>query len=174
MTKTSKKQIRILAVAPVSRGFGYAVLDGNGILADRGIRVIKGKGDKNKQGLAAFAEFIAHYQPGMLVIEDASAKNSRRSPRIRELTKQITELATTHGVKVKLYSREKLRRTYFVDGKGTKQELAEILAARFPNDVGLRVTPKRRAWDSDNYRMGIFAAVALALIPGLKGAKRSD
>lgn len=153
----------------MTRGFGYAVLDGDGTLADRGVRTVTG--DKNKQSLESAVALIAHYQPGVLVLEDASAKDSRRSLRIRELTKQIA--AAARGVKVKLYSQEKVRCAYFAEGKGTKHALAEIIASRFPEDLGLQVPPKRKPWDSEDYRMGIFDAVALALMPGILEKNRN-
>jgi len=53
---------------------------------------------------------------------------------------------------------------FFADGQGTKHALAEILAARFPEELGCRLPPKRRPWMSEDYRMDIFDAVALALV----------
>ena len=42
--------------------------------------------------------------------------------------------------------------------------MAEILAKRLPEELGFRLPPKRRAWMSEDYRMDIFDAVALALM----------
>ena len=60
--------------------------------------------------------------------------------------------------------REQVRRVFFANGQGTKHALAEILAKRFPEELGFRLPPKRRPWMSEDYRMDIFDAVALALI----------
>ena len=54
-------------------------------------------------------------------------------------------------------------RVFFRDGPGTKHALAELLAKRFPNELGFRLPPKRRPWMSEDYRMDIFAAISLAL-----------
>ena len=39
---------------------------------------------------------------------------------------------------------------------GNKHTLAEIVAARFPQELGGRLPPKRRPWKSEDYRMSIF------------------
>jgi len=109
-------------------------------------------------------ELIAHYQPGVMVFEDHSAKDCRRSVRIRTLSKQMIDLATSRTVRIALFSRQQVRRVFFADGQGTKHALAEILAKRFPEELGFRLPPKRRPWMSEDYRMDLFDAVALALM----------
>jgi hypothetical protein len=42
--------------------------------------------------------------------------------------------------------------------------LAEILATRFPEELAPRLPPKRKPWISEDYRMDIFDAVALAIV----------
>jgi len=44
-----QKHFRILAIAPATRGFGFAVLEGLDMLADWGVK--EAKGDKNNQSL---------------------------------------------------------------------------------------------------------------------------
>jgi hypothetical protein len=62
-----------------------------------------------------------------------------------------------------MFSQKRIRKAFFADGRGTKHALATQLANRFPEELGNRLPPKRRAWDSEDYRMGIFDAVALAV-----------
>jgi hypothetical protein len=50
MNKIQPKYFRILAIAPSTRGFGFAVLEGEASLVDWGVKTAKG--DKNKQSLA--------------------------------------------------------------------------------------------------------------------------
>jgi hypothetical protein len=47
--------------------------------------------------------------------------------------------------------------------KGTKHVVAEVIAQRFPEELGFRLPPKRRAWMSEDSRIDIFDAAALAL-----------
>src|SRR5882724_7146505 len=111
MNIISPKHFRILAIAPSARGFGFAVLEGQDTLVDWGVKTVKG--NKNAQSLMRVEELIAHYQPGAMVLEDASAKGSLRYPRIRRLGQQIIKLAATHKVSVKLFSRDQVMKTFF-------------------------------------------------------------
>jgi len=151
---------RILAVAPGTRGFGYAVFEGQDTLVDWGVKSVTG--DKNARCLAKVDEMIAHYKPTVIVLRDAG-KDSRRSPRIRALSKRLVALASRREVSVVLFSREQVMRTFFPNGDGTKHALAEILATRFPAELGFRLPPKRKPWMSEDSRMSTFDAVALAL-----------
>src|SRR6202042_3405702 len=104
MNTINPKHFRILGVAPSTRGFGFAILEGQDTLADWGVKTGKGKGNKNAQSLIKMEEQIVQYQPGMLVLEDALAKCSLRHPRIRRLSQQIIKLAVVHKVSVALFS----------------------------------------------------------------------
>lgn len=169
MEKIQPKHFRILAIAPSTRGFGFAVIEGQETLVDWGVKTVKG--DKNVQSLAKVEKLIAHYQPGVLILEDALAKNSRRSLRIRKLCQQIIKMAVTRKVSVALFSRDQVMKAFIADGQGTKHALAEILAKRFPEELDSRLPPKRKPWMSEDSRMNIFDAVALALMLRLKNRR---
>ena len=85
-----------------------------------------------------------------------------RAERIRRLARRIVAVSKRQNVSVILITREQVRRVFFVDGQGTKYGLAQILAERFPDELSFRLPPKRRPWMSEDSRMDIFAAVALA------------
>jgi Holliday junction resolvasome RuvABC endonuclease subunit len=156
-----KKYLRLLAIAPSTRGFGFAVHEGQDTLIDWGAKRVTG--DKNAESLARIGSMITHYEPKILVLEDAFAKGSRRSRRIRELNKRIVALAIRGKVRVVCLSREQVMQMFIADGKGTKHSIAEIVATRFPEELGPRLPRKRRSYDNEDPRMDIFAAVALAL-----------
>jgi len=160
MTPTKRKQMRTLAVAPSTRGFGFALIEAQR-LVDWGIKSVKG--EKNKASVSKVEALLALYKPEILVLEDASADESRRSPRIRLLTRQLAALAETHGVEARQLTRLQVRHVFFHDEKGTKEGLAQMLAQWFPEELGLLLPPKRRPWMSEDCRMNIFEAVALAL-----------
>jgi Holliday junction resolvasome RuvABC endonuclease subunit len=165
------KHARTLAIAPSTRGFGFAVLEEHNTLVDWGVKSVTG--DKNSRSIAKMEELIAHYEPAVLVLQDTSTKHSRRAPRIRALSRQILAMAVRCKVSAALFSAEQVRQAFFADGKGTKHALAEILANRFPDELGSRLPPKRRPWMSEDYRMDIFDAVALALVFRLKNVKET-
>ena len=159
MNTIHPKQFRILAIAPSYRGFGFAVLEGRDTLVDWGVKNVEG--NKNAQSLKQVKELIAQYQPGVLVLQDT--ENSLRHSRIKALSRKIIALAKVGKVGAKLFSHEQLQRIYFADGQGTKHALAEIIAKRFPEELGSRLPPKRKVWVGEHYQMDIFDAVALAL-----------
>ena len=162
MKKFLPKYPRILAIAPSTRGFGFALLEGLDMLVDWGVKPVKG--DKNSQSLVKVEELVVRYQPDMMVLQDTSSKESRRSERIRTLSKQIISLAATRKISVTLFSREQVMKVFFADSQGTKQTLAEIVANKFPEELGFRLPPKRRPWMSEDSRMDIFDAMALVLM----------
>ncbi len=162
MIQPYQKHFRVLAISPSTRGFGYAVLEGEQTLVDWGVKHVET--DKNTRCLAKVKELLVHYRPDVMVLQDHSRKDSHRSIRIRTLSRQIIALASEQKVKLMLFSRGQVERLFVPNGKGTKQARAELLAARFPLELGLRLPPTRRPWMSEDYRMDIFDAVALALV----------
>ena len=162
MKRTISRYPRILALAPSTRGIGFAVLEGLDTLADWGVKTVTG--DKNKASVVKAKELILHYRPEVLVLEDSSAKDSRRSLRIRKLTKEMVAVARKCNVSAVLFSRKRVRRAFFGDGQGTKHALAQIIAQKYPEELSFRLPPKRQPWKSEDCRMDIFDAVALALM----------
>ncbi len=155
------KQTRILAIAPTTRGIGFCILDAGEKLGDWGIKSVKG--NKNAGSLAKVKALLADHEPEILVMENPASEGSRRALRICKLVEKIKECGAQQNVKTVLLTRKEVRRYYFKDGKGTKHSLAEHLAKRFPKELRFRLPPKRKLWMSEDYRMGIFEAVALAL-----------
>jgi len=166
MSPKHKAYHRILAIAPCSTGFGYALLEGEA-LVEWGVRSVKG--DKNSGSVAKVEELMFRYEPEVVVLEDTGAEGSRRSPRIRELSQRIFAMSLARKVPVAWFRREQIMRFCFGNGKGTKQEMAQIVAKSFPDELGTRVPPARRTWKSQDYRIDMFDAVALALMLRLHG-----
>ena len=64
--------------------------------------------------------------------------------------------------------------TFFTEAEaGTKHALSEIIAKRFPVQLGSRLPRKRRAWDTEDAKMPFFDAVALALAFRLNEEERT-
>jgi hypothetical protein len=172
MNQTTSKHFRILAIALSARGFGFVVMEGQKTIIECGGRVAA-DGDKNAQSLAKMKKLLNFYRPGVLVLQDVEAKGSRRAPRIKTLNRQIKRLAENQKIEVKLISGKQLRSLLLGNPKGTKQEMAEKLAKDFPDELASRLPPKRRLWMSEDSRMDIFDAVALAVVFRLKSAKQT-
>ncbi|SRR6266704_4230015 len=161
MNRITPKQLRILTVALSTRGFGFAVTEGRKTIIECGGRAAAG--DKNAQSLVKIRKLVDFYRPGVLVLQDVTAKGSRRAPRIKLLNQQVIEEVRKRNIKVSLISGKQLRILLLGDEKGTKQEMAEMLAKDFPDELASRLPPKRRPWTSEDCRMDIFDAVALAV-----------
>ena len=161
------KQFRILAVLLSTKGFGYAVMEGENTLVDYGNKVVKK--DKNVHSLTQIKRVIAQNQPDVLVLQDVMAKCARRAPRIKELHREVVALATKRKLKVATLRGTEARDLLLGKSSGSKHEMAELLAKRFPDELALRLRPKRRTWESEDARMDIFEAVALAVVFRMKG-----
>jgi len=161
MDKKHSKQIRILAIAPTVRGFGYSVMEGSLIL-ECGNKGAKGK--KNSQAISKIERLMKQFLPGVLVLPDVNAKGCHRASRIKALHRQIIGLAAKQKRKVTLFSGESLRKELLGDVKGTKHEMAKMLAQKYPVELAAKLPPKRRLWENEDRRMDIFEAVALAVV----------
>lgn len=158
----NKKHPRILAIAPISTGFGFAVMEGQRTLVDWGVR--SAQQDKNTKCLLKVKNLIADHQPDIIAMEDIFGKDSRRGSRTKALSRRIIALASKQRINVMLFTKEKINKAFFTESEGTKYALAQLIAERFPEELTHELPPKRRAWDSENPRMGMFDAVALASI----------
>src|SRR5262249_9514985 len=160
MSRAYINDIRVLAVDPSTRGFGFAILEGPDRLIDWGVK--ETKVDKKRRSLRFIAELIHRYQPNVLVVEDYTGKGSRRCRRVRKLIKEISRLAVQRKIKVRNFSRLKVKQAFSESGTPNKCEIAIAIAKHFP-ELAPRLPRFRKPWMSEDYRMSIFDAVGFAL-----------
>ena len=146
---------RLLAIDPTRQGFGYVLLESQ-ILIDWGLVHAGGSVDAAVRRLD---DLLCRYQPTTLIIEDHLLTESRRSPRVREFLVSLELLVFSHRVTIARVSAGAVREA-FPDSR-TKQDIALVLADRFPELRTWRPR-KRKAWMSEDERMNIFDALALA------------
>lgn len=151
---------RVLAMDPSTRGFGFAVLEGPARLIDWGVK--EARDNKHEKCLRLIEELIERYGPDVIVVEDYSAKGSRRCLRVQKLIKAILELALAKGISSRSFSHSKVRKAFYSFEAFTKHQIAITITQLFP-ELELRLPPFRKPWMSEDYRMSIFDAVALAL-----------
>ncbi|HUA38812.1 MAG TPA: hypothetical protein VMA35_10515 [Candidatus Sulfopaludibacter sp.] len=152
MNHQHPEQSRLLTFALTCRGLGYAVLEGEKSLVISGHSSVR-NGDKNKQCLTKVEKLVAFYRPDVLVLQDVRAKGSRRALRIKRLQQKVIGLASKQKLKVELISEAQLRTLLLDDPRGTKHEMAEMIAKLFPDELALLLPPKRRACDGADSRM---------------------
>ncbi len=130
-------------------------------MLDLGTRGFKDLKQKNTCGLAKVEELIEMYQPDVVVIEDYRGEGSRRCARIERLIRDIGELAERNHVRVCSYSRSLIRQCFAEFNAWTKQEIAEAIAATFPELKPL-VPRALKIWEKEHSRMSMFDALSLA------------
>ncbi len=148
---------RILGLAPSPAGVGVAVIEGVNSLVGWDMKRVRKS--SNSECMVKVEKAIDYYQPQVIVMEDGSERSSRH----RALMKRIVALAGKRGIKVIVLSRKQVRGVFFAEGMGSKDSLAEILIERFPEELAARLPRKRGTSTSEDHRMGMFEAVALAL-----------
>ena len=161
MHQPNQKEHRVCAIAPTTRGFGFAVMEGESSLLAFGSKRVNG--NKNARSMDKIAKLIKYYRPDVVVLPDVNATDARRADRIKTLQRIIVDLTHSQKLKAVVISGKRVRQTLLGNPKGTKHEVAAAVGARFPNELSSLLPPKRRAWDSEDRRMDMFDAVGLAV-----------
>ena len=166
MHQTFKKS-RILGVSLSTRGFGYAVMEGENTLLVYGKKKIAG--NKNTGSLASIKKVIDQNQPEVLVLPDVNhAKGTKRVARIKQLHKKVVTLAKKQKIKVVIIAGKKLRAALLGNEDGTKHEMATLMAKQFSDELALYLPPKRTVAMKEDARMDIFDAVELVVAVRMK------
>ena len=154
------RELRVLAIDPHPRGFGYAVFEGPLCLVDWGTKDVRR--DKERVALEKIGELVRRYQPTLIVVEDCAHRKSRRNARVRQLTQRILVAARESAVEGRAVPCAAVYRTFAGTGAGTKYGIATALVRAFP-ELMVRLPPPRKPWETEDSRMSIFDAVALGL-----------
>jgi hypothetical protein len=149
----------VLALDPMSRGFGFGVLEGPTNLVDWGIRTAPN--DDSRALLTKISELVALYHPDVIVIEDCRHVRSRRRQRVRAAITQVAALATP-GTEVQLIPAALVQNVFGAGRAVSKHHIATLVAEHFP-EIGYRLPPERKAWMPEDARFAIFDAVAFGL-----------
>lgn len=155
------KSLRILAIAPSSRGFGYAVIEGEEVLVDWGN--MQAKGDKNANSLVKIERLLDLFSPDVLVLPDPAAKHTHRAPRVKALIEALRNRTQERSLRVALVTSEQVKKILLGHPDRTKHDVAAFLTKRFQPELGDLLPPKREVWMSEDRRVDIFEAVGLAL-----------
>jgi Holliday junction resolvasome RuvABC endonuclease subunit len=150
----------VLAIAPVSRGFGFAVLESIRIPIDWGVKEVRR--EKNAACLARAVKLLEGYAPAVLVLDDWSDRRSRRTFRVRSLLRLIAAEAEARGVRVVRHTHVDVRRVFATFGARTKDQIAGAVARMIPELIPTLPKP-RKIWEPDHYAMAIFEAAALGI-----------
>jgi hypothetical protein len=151
----------VLAIYPTTRGIAFALMRSPLAAIDWGIKGVYGR-EKNAAFLKKVAGLLDANQPDVLVLEDPTSARLSRSARIGRLTRAIERLAEDQVIDVRRYPRAAVQECFGQFGARTRYEIAMAIATRVPAFERF-LPPPRKLWMSEDARMGIFRAAALAL-----------
>jgi hypothetical protein len=166
MPQTPNDPTRIFAVDPTTKGFGYAVLETPLRLVDWSLAHVSG--EKESGALARFETLLDQFRPDVVVLEDSAAPGSRRRPRVQKLLGKLQETARERGIAVHAIPRLAVIECFSSpDKRATKYSITEHLAETFP-ELAAKAPRRRKVWQSEDERMSVFDALALAVTCAMK------
>ena len=151
----------VIAIYFNTRGFAFVVFESSLSPIDWGVKEVRGY-RKHARCLVKIVAILDQYQPDVLVLQDTSPRGSLRVRRITKLNAAVAELATGRGMALYAYSRADIWNAFRDVGVSNKHDLAMVVALHIPA-FERYVPPPRKPWKSEDARMGIFDAAALAL-----------
>ena len=160
MTGLRKGEL-VLAICPFSRGIAFTLFEGPLSPIDWGIKEVR-TSDRNTKALAVAIALIERLQPDVVVLEDYSRGHGHKSPRVRRLHRLIANYADGQAIEVIQFSKAGVRLCFADVGARTRYEIAQSVAARV-HALSHRLPPVRRIWMSEDPRMSLFDAAAIAM-----------
>src|SRR6266852_8358198 len=110
MSASLRQSVRVLAIDPTTGGFGFAVMEGADSLIDWGIK--EATGNKNSACLKLVADLTNRYRPEVVVVENPVGRKSRRCERVRELIRNILNIAVERRIRTRAYSRMEVKEVF--------------------------------------------------------------
>lgn len=159
--KVLQRYACVLAVYLNTRGFAFVVFESSLSPVDWGIKETRGS-QKNSRCITKIERIVDRYRPSVLILQDTSLEGTRRTQRISDLNEDIVELAAIREIPACAYSRADVLAAFSEFGVESKRDLALVIAKHIPA-FERYLPPPRKPWMSEDARMGLFDAAALAL-----------
>ena len=150
----------VLGIAPVSRGFGFVVLDTSRHAIDWGIKDVRK--DKNATSVAKAIDIVGVHRPTIMALEDWDDQKNRRQRRTKILLRDFGQAAATRGIVVVRFGKDQIRETFAEHKVETNRDIALAVAHLLP-ELRPLLPPPRKPWQSESYVIAIFHAAALAI-----------
>jgi hypothetical protein len=160
MNKIKPFPTRTFAIQITCRGFGYLILEDSMRPVDWGTKQTTRPGEAKT--IEVVASLVAQYRPHYVLLEDVLNESHRRSPRAVLVTRRIAEFLAERGVNCALVPAAMVKNTFQRWSAHTKQDRAHIVSELLP-DLAQHLPPPRKPWMSEDSRMSIFSAAAIAL-----------
>ena len=160
--RDAKRQLITLAVYFSTRGASFVLFEGTLTPYDWGIFELRGP-TKEANCQRKVTELLDRYEIDALVLQNTGPEGTPRASRLTALNAGVEAAAQHHGIPVFKYSRADVYAAFASAGFSNKQTLAEVIAKHIPA-FEQHVPPPRKPWKSEDARMGLFDAAALALV----------
>ena len=157
-----RRYVLVLSLYLNTRGLSFVLFEGSLSPYDWGIFEIRGQ-TKDNQIIDRVNRLFNQYVPDVLVMQDMGPGGTRRASRLEMLNQAIGGIAGQRGIPVFAYSRAEVYSEFQSQRFTNKQTLAELIAKSIPA-FERHVPPPRKPWMSEDARMGLFDAAALALL----------
>jgi len=159
---------RVLALDVHPRSFGFVVFEGPNRMLDWGVRSFRtGVNAVKIPAATKFLSLLDEFRPSTVVIGERVTKRTTKQTKMLETIKRQ---ARSRRIPVMCVSRRDVNRA-FVGFERNKYEVASALTQQFPA-LAFRLPPRRKCWQSEDYRMGIFDAAALGVAYFVRREKR--
>lgn len=151
---------RVLALDLHPRRFGYVVVESPQRLLDWGVRSHRRKGNSADVLIRGrLKPLLELWRPSILVLRNGLSMTQVPRQLRYSLLKRIATEAKNHRVLVRVLK----KRSGADQGKRlTKYENARRAAEHF-SVLRWKMPPKRKPWESEDYRMSMFTAAILAM-----------
>lgn len=156
-----KKNHRVLSIYPTSRGYAFVLFESPLSPQDWGNKDLK-KDVGNAKCIASIRDMLDRFRPDVLVLEDPSERQTKRSIRIRRILKAITPTTQELSIEIALLKRKDVRAAFAQFGAVNKQDIAEVIARKM-DAFAVRLPRARKAWQAEDHRMAVFDAASRGL-----------
>lgn len=152
--------IVMLALYPNARGLGYACLESPKNLKDSGVVTVRPI--CNGTILERIIKFVDFFKPKIIVVKDYDNSYYWKSRRGIDLVESIVKYAEGRKLPVIGSSRKQIRDVFELFGAKSKYDIAHKIVSGFPH-LEPRAPRIRESWMAEEYYMGAFDAISLAL-----------
>ncbi len=159
---------RVIALDVRSRNFGFIVFEGPNEILDWGVRSFRSRANAVKTpATTKLLSLLDEFTPSAVVIRERGIGSTKKPKLLYIIERQVR----SRRIPLRFITPREVNRA-FVGFESNKYEVASVLAKQFPA-LASRLPPKRKCWQSEDYRMGIFDATAVGVAYFVQNGKRA-
>ena len=151
---------RLIAVDVRPRSFGFIVMEGMSVL-DCGSRTCRRKHADDCLG-QRFRLILEIYSPSTIALRSQHEIRTADKEKGAVVRGAIRAECKKYGARIVEITASTVRQYFSQHHAYTKYQIADAVATFLP-ELAWKLPPRRKAWQSEHYRMSIFDAAAVAL-----------